>query len=137
MKMTEKHEKERIREVSKQIKKWIREKKERRGKNNTEDIVWAPRTEELLQYQVGEKANFHSKGQKQKSETINTRKGIANVVAEFYENLFEDEEGEEDKKEKKTKSRAEDNERMPDQFNHIPGSTKKQDPRCYRPLQER
>ena len=68
---------------------------------------------------------FIPKVKNKKGETINTRKGIANVVAEFYENLFEAEEGEEDKKEKKTKSRAEDNERMPDQFNHIPESTKK------------
>ena len=37
-------------------------------------------------------------------ETINTRKGIANVFAEFYAKLYEDDEDEENKKEKEAET---------------------------------
>ena len=68
-----------------------------------------------------------------KGETINTRQGIANVFAEFYENLYEGEEGE---NEKKLESRTEDKKRIPDQFNSIPEFTNRRDPRCHRPPQK-
>ena len=81
------------------------------------------RDNEHPQYQVVEKACPHPKSQKQKKgETINTRQGIANVFAEFYESLYE---GEDDEEEKKTESRTEQNERIPDQHDPIPEFTKK------------
>ena len=124
-KMTEKHDKERIREISKKkIKKCIREKR-RRGKKKTEDLGRTQRNEEQIVCQISIKSEFSSRRSKtKKEETINTRKGIANVFAEFYENLYADEEGEKEKKEKETKSRIEDRKRMPDQFNPITEFTK-------------
>ena len=56
-----------------------------------------------------------------KGETINTRQGIANVFAEFYESLYE---GEEDDEEKGTESRTEEDESIPDHYNHIREFTK-------------
>ena len=66
-KVTEKHDKERIREISTKIKKCIREKKGRQGKKHiTEDIERIQRNKEHLQHQDGKKANPHPKDQKQK-----------------------------------------------------------------------
>ena len=67
------------------------------ARKNTEDIGRTQRNKEHLQYQDGKKANPHPKDQNRKGETINTKEGIANVFAEFYENLYDGEEGEEDK----------------------------------------
>ena len=54
------------------------------------------------------KRSLIPKVKNKKGETITTRKGIAYVLAEFYEKLCEDEEGE-----KKTESRTEDRKEMP------------------------
>ena len=69
-------------------------------------------------------------------ETINTRKGIANVFAEFYENLYDDEEGEKEKKKRK-QSRALKTEKECRINSTHHGIYKKRDPRCFRPPQER
>ena len=56
-----------------------------------------------------------------KKPILNTRQVIANVFAEFYEILYE---GEEDDEEKRTESRSEEDERIPDQHIPIPEFTK-------------
>ena len=63
-----------------------------------------------------------------KGETINTRQGIANVFAEFYESLYE---GEEDDEEKRTESRIEEDESIPDHYNHIREFTKNEIPDAF------
>ena len=83
-------------------------KKEDEAKKNTEDIGRTQRNKEHLQYQDGKKRILIPKIKNKKGETINTREGIANAFAEFYENLHDGEEGEEDKNEQEAKSRTED-----------------------------
>ena len=58
---------------------------------------------------------------KNKGETINSRQGIANVFAEFSESLYE---GEVDDEEKRTESRTDEDERIPDQHDPSPEFTK-------------
>ena len=109
-KMTEKHEKkERIREISKKIKKkCIREKERTTRQEKIQKILEEPKgTKNISNIKSAKKRIFIPKIKNKKGETINTRKGIAKVFAEFYENLYKDEEGEEDKKREK-KSRTED-----------------------------
>ena len=67
-KMTEKHEKERIREISKKIKKCIREKKDDEASKNTEDLGITQWNKEYLQYQVGEKSEFSSQRYKKQKK---------------------------------------------------------------------
>ena len=57
-------------------------------------------TKSISNIKSAKKRIFIPKIKNKQGETINTRKGIAKVFAEFYENLYEDEDK---KKEKKNK----------------------------------
>ena len=65
-------------------------------------------TRNILSTKSVKKRVLIPKVKNKKGETINTRQGIANVFAEFYESLYE---GEDDEEEKKTESRAEEDEK--------------------------
>ena len=123
--MTEKDDKERIRGISKKIKKCIREEKRTMRQERIQQILEELKgTKNISNIKSAKRRILIPKIKNKKEETINTRKGIANVFAEFYENLHEGEEGEEDKKEKETESRTEVRKSMPNQFNPIPEITK-------------
>ena len=123
-KITEKHEKERIREISKNIKNVHQRKKEDEARKIHRILEEFKGTKNISNIQTAKKRIFIPKITNKKGETINTRDGIANVFAEFCENLYDGEEGEEDKNEQKAKSRTEDKKRMLDQFNTISEITK-------------
>ena len=65
-------------------------------------------TKNISNIMTAKKRILFPKIKNKKGETINTREGIANVFAEFYENLYDREEGEEDQNEQIAKSRTED-----------------------------
>ena len=135
-KTTAKHEKERNREISKKIKKCIREKKGKKRQGKIRKILENFKgTRNILNIKSMKKRVLIPKVKNKKGETINTKQEIANVFAEFYESLYE---GEDDEEEKKTESRTEQNERIPDQHDPIPEFTKKKrDSRCHRSPQKR
>ena len=72
-------------------------------------------TRNILSTKSVKKRVLIPKVKNKKGETIDTRQGIANVFDEFYESLYE---GGDDEEEKKTESRTEEDERIPDQ--HYP-----------------
>ena len=113
--------KERIREISKKIQKCIREKKRKKRQVKIQKILEDLKgTRNILSIKSVKRRIFISKVKNKKGETINTRQGIANVFAEFYESLYE---GEEDDEETRTESRTGKVERLPDQHNPIPEFT--------------
>ena len=67
-------------------------------RKNSKGFGRTHRDKERLQYQIGEEANPHPKSQKQKGETHQHKTRDRNVFAEFFENVYEGEEGDEEKK---------------------------------------
>ena len=98
----------------------ITKRNKRQGKIQKilEDLKW---TRNILNTKSMKKRVLIPIVKNQNCEPINKRQGIANVFAEFYESLYE---GEDDEQEKKTVSRTEEDERIPDQHDPIPGFTK-------------
>ena len=82
-----KHEKERIREISKKIKKNIRGKKRTKRQKNTENHGRSQRNKKHPQYQVDEEANSHSKNKEQRRRNYQNetryRKCICEILRRF------------------------------------------------------
>ena len=98
-----KDERERIREVSKKIKKCIREKKEDcKARKNPKDVERTQMDEEHFECQIGKEANSHPESQKHERRNHYVKK-IANVCAQFYAKLYEDDEGEDNEKRKESR----------------------------------
>ena len=117
-KTTAKHEKERIREISKKDQKMHQRKKRKTRQEQIQKILEELKgTRNILSSKSVKKRIFIPKVKNNKGETIHTRQGIANVFAEFYESLYE---GEEDDEEKRTESRTDEDERIPNQHDPIP-----------------
>ena len=105
------------------MKKSVSEKSAKRSKNasqkkkndktrtKSEDPGRTQRDKEHLSIKSVKKRILIPEVKNKKGETINTRQGIAYVFAEFYENLYEGEEGDEDKR---TGSSTEEDERIPE-----------------------
>ena len=132
-KTTAKHEKERIREISKKIKKCIREKKENKTRKIQKILEELKGTRNITSIKSVKRRILIPRVKNKKGETINTRQGIANVFAEFYESLYE---GEEDDEEKRTESRTEEDESIliiTITFENL----QKMRSRCLRPPQKR
>ena len=98
---SKKEEQERIREVSKKIKKCIRDKKRTAREEKSKYLGIFKGTKNISNVKSAKDRVLTPKIKNTEGETITTRKGIANVFAEFYAKLYEDDEGEENKKEKK------------------------------------
>ena len=108
-----KHEKERIREVSKKIKNCIRENKRRTRQEKIQKILKKVKgTKNISSIKSVKKRILIPKVKSKEGETIKTRQGISNVFAKFYEDLYE---GEDSGTEKGMDSRTEEDERRPDQ----------------------
>ena len=63
-------------------------KKDDEARTNTEDIGRTQRNKERLRYQVGEGANFHSKGQKQKKVKPSTHEKAFQMYSLHSTNTF-------------------------------------------------
>ena len=113
-----KHEKDRIREISKKIKKCIRDHKRMKRQEKIQKILEEVKgTRNISQYQISEEGESSSPNIKNKEgETVKTRQGIANVFAKFYEDLYE---GDDDCTERGTDLRTEDDGKDPEQDNSI------------------
>ena len=110
-----KDEKERIREVSKKIKKCIREKKRNAREDKIQKMLEEVKgTKNISNVKSAKKRIFIPKVKNKKGEVIITRIAIANEFAEFYANLFEDEEGENDRKEREAEARTESKKPIPE-----------------------
>ena len=117
-KTTAKHEKERIREISKKIKNCIRYNKRRiRYEKNQKMLEQVKGTRNISSIKSVKKRILIPKVKNKEGETIKTRQGIANVFAKFYEDLYEGEEGDTGKE---TNLRTEEDVKDPDQQNSIP-----------------
>ena len=126
-----KDEKERIREVSKKIKNASEKKREMQCKTKFRRF-WknSKGTKNISNVKSAKKRIFIPRVKNKKGELIITRKGIANVFAEFYAKLYEDEEGKRTTKKKRNLKRAlnaKTNTRVHEQ----------RDSRCHRPPQRR
>ena len=95
-KMMAKHEKGRIREISKEIKKWIRDNKRTKRQVKIQKILEkVTGTRNIPSIKSMKKQILITKIKNKEGETIKTiktRQGIANVFAKFYEDLYEGEE---------------------------------------------
>ena len=99
-----KDERERIREVSKKIKKCIREKKEDCKARKIQKILEELKgTKNISNVKSAKKRILIPKVKNMKGETITSRKGIAHVCAQFYAKLYEDDEGEDNEKRKESR----------------------------------
>ena len=115
----EKYEKEGIREVSKKIKTCIREKKRTARQEKKIKRSW----KNISNVKSARKRILIPKNKNVIGEAITTRKGIANVFAEFYAKLYEDDEGEDDKKRKEDETCTESKEKLPEEIKPIPEFT--------------
>ena len=89
-KTTAKHEKERIREISKKIKNCIRDNKRRTRQEKIQKILENLKgTKNISSIKSVKKRVLIPKVKNKGGETIKTRQGIANVLAKFYEGLYE------------------------------------------------
>ena len=112
-----KHEKERIREISKKIKKCIRDNKRMKRQEKFEKILEEVKGTRNIRIIISVKKRvLITKIKNKEGETIKTGQGIANVFAKFYEDLYE---GEEDFIEQGTDSRTDIEEEDPEQNNFI------------------
>ena len=94
-----KHNKDRIREISKEIKKYIRENKRLRRQEKIQKILEKVKgTKNINSIKSEKKRILIPKVKNKDGEAVKTRQGIANVFAKFYEELYvgEDENDNED-----------------------------------------
>ena len=92
-KMMAKHEKGRIREISKEITKWIRDNKRTERQVKIQKILEKVQgTRNIPSIKSMKKHILIPKIKNKEGETIKTRQGIAHVFAKFYEDLYEGEE---------------------------------------------
>ena len=94
-----KHNKDRIREISKEIKKYIRENKRLRRQEKIQKILEKVKgTKNINSIKSAKKRILIPKVKNKEGEAVKTRQGIANVFAKFYEELYvgEDENDNED-----------------------------------------
>ena len=122
-KSTAKNEKEKIREICKEIKRCIRDNKRSKRQEKFEKILEEVKgTRNISSIKSVKKRILIPKVKNKEGEAVKTRQGIANVFAKFYEDLYEGEEGytEED-----VESCTEDDKTNPNQLNSIPECTKK------------
>ena len=112
-----KHEKDRIREISKKIKKCIRDNKRMKRQEQIQKILEKVKgTRNIPSVKSVKKRILIAKVRSKEGETIQTRQGIANVFAKFYEDLYE---GEENNNENGTDSRTDNDEEDSEQNNSI------------------
>ena len=121
---SKKEEKERIREVSKKIKKCIREKKRTARQEQIQAILEELKgTKEQIEYQISKKANPHPKGQEHERrnhhDKTRYRKHVLSVLTQNYTRKT---------KAKKTQKKeagtcTESKEKLPEQFEPIPEFT--------------
>ena len=92
-KTTAKHEKDRIRELSKEIKKCIRDNKRTKRQEKIQKILEKVKgTKNISNIKTVKKRILIPKVKNKEGEAVKTRQGIANVFAKFYEDLYEGEE---------------------------------------------
>ena len=85
-----KEDKERLRELSKKIKKCIREKKRSRRQQKSCKHLKGSKESKNREHQICKEKNPHSDDQKDtKDEVTTSRKGIANVFGEFYKKVYD------------------------------------------------
>ena len=109
---------------AKRSEKCIREKKEDRKTRNIEKILEELKgTKNISNVKSAKERILNPKIKNMEGETITTRKGIANVFAEFYATLYEDDKGEDDKEKNEAKTHTENKEKMPMQSEPIPEFT--------------
>ena len=90
--MMAKHAKARIREISKEIKKWIRENKRTKRQVEIQKILEKVKgTRNIPSIKSMKKRILIPKVKNKDGENIKTRQAIANVFAKFYEDLYEGE----------------------------------------------
>ena len=78
-----------LKELSKKIKKCIRDRKRTKRKEKIQRILEEVRGIKSISYvKSGRKRTFIPKVKNDKGETITSRKGIANVFGEFYSKLY-------------------------------------------------
>ena len=101
-----------------------RKKKEDRKTRNIEKILEELKgTKNISNVKAAKERILIPKIKNMEGETIITRKGIANVFAEFYATLYEDDKGEDDKENNEAKTCTENKEKMPMQSEPIPEFT--------------
>ena len=121
-KSTAKTEKEKISDISKKIKKCIRDNQRTKRQENTHKILEEVKgTRNISSVKSVKKRILIPKIKNKEGEAIRTRQGITNVFAKFYEDLHEGEEG---YTEEGMDSRTEDDKTDPGQHNSIPEFTK-------------
>ena len=103
-KTIEKDKKDRIREMSKEIKKCIRDNKRCERKEKSKKFWKAKGTKNITNIKSVKKRILISKVKNKKGEAVKTRQGIANVFAQFYEELYE---GEDEQVDEDVMTRAE------------------------------
>ena len=117
-----KHEKDRIRESSKKIKKYIRDNTRTKRQEQIQKILEKVKgTKNISSIKSVKKRILIPKVKNKEGEAVKTRQGIANVFAKFYEDLYEGEEG---YTEDDMESCTEDDKTDPSQLNSIPEFTK-------------
>ena len=96
-KTTAKHEKDRIREISKEIKKCIRENKRRKRQERIQKILEKVKgTKNTPSIKSVKKRILITKVKNKEGEAVKTRQGIANVFAKFFEDVHKGEEDDND-----------------------------------------
>ena len=92
-KTTEKHNKDRIREISKEIKKCIRDnKRTKRQEKRQKKSGKVKDTKNISSIKSVKKRILIPKVKNKEGEAVKTRQGIANVFAKIYEDLYKGEE---------------------------------------------
>ena len=87
---TPKEEKQRLKDLSKRIKKCIREKKRMKRQQDIQRIL--EKFKGVRNIKTAKKKVLIPKTKNDKGECITSRKGIADVFREFYKRLYEDNE---------------------------------------------
>ena len=135
-KMTAKHEKERIREISKKIKKCIRDNKrtKRQVKIQKKILEEVKGTRNISSIKSVKERILIPKVKNKEGEAIKNRQGIANVFAKFYEDMYEGEEGYTER-DMDSRTGEEKNRLQPTQLH--PRIYNKRDSRYHRPTKKR
>ena len=116
-KTTAKHEKERIREISKEIKKYIRAHKRTKRQERIQKILEKVQgTRNIPNIKSVKRRILIPKVRNKEGEIIKTRQGIANVFAKFYEDSYE---GEGDHTGRDVKLNMEGDDKEPEQNNFM------------------
>ena len=119
-KTTEKHNNDRIFEISKEIKKYIRDNKRTKRQEKYKILEKVKGTKNTSSIKSVKKRILIPKVKNKEGEAVKTRQGIANVFAKFYEDLYK---GEKDYNDEDTSSYTEPNNADPSQLDSIPEFT--------------